>query len=413
MNKKKRGWIRSVTFALLSTLILFAILEFGTRICYFLINGDKAYLKYGIVYSRLDFNHINDVYFRDTEGGYLSLRPNTYRNVTWADGDVYINKYGFRTKDFDIKKQPNTFRVIAMGESSTFGFHVSDNKTWPFLLGEKFNHKRIYGKRVEVINLGLPWYNTVNNLKLLDFALKLNPDLVIFYGAANDLGDLGWREFKKQNNSLITNFLSYIMDYSLFFHKADVAMKYYLAKFSIGFSIGGNYNAWDLAFSKEFENRVISDNAEKVFIAPFLKNVKQFSKTLEEHNVEFILVAQIRAPLGEDWLELQKNSGKFTKDLQMMERQLHTMNFQSYCNFLVDKMKTNHSLNNIEVIHYMHCRLRGRLQVFAKNNNITFLDFINYINGNFEYLKTDVHLTEEGNEKLASALHTQLTSHFQ
>lgn len=72
-----------------------------------------------------------------------------------------MNKDTIRAnKEYAIPKPPDTLRIVAIGDSFTFGQFVKDDETYPaqleVLLKEKLKGKY---KEVEVINLGVPGYD--------------------------------------------------------------------------------------------------------------------------------------------------------------------------------------------------------------------------------------------------------------
>ena len=96
------------------------------------------------------------------------------------------NSLGLRGDEIKKEKPDNTFRIFAVGGSTTFGHTALDSETWPALLQQIINEK-ITGKKIEVINAGInggtseSGYNLIKN-KLLSF----DPDLIIMYDGWND-----------------------------------------------------------------------------------------------------------------------------------------------------------------------------------------------------------------------------------
>jgi len=96
------------------------------------------------------------------------------------------NSLGFRGPDFSPSKPPDTFRIICLGGSSTFGFHNRDDETYPYSLQSLFNGDT-RETRVEVINAGFPCYNTGSIVSLLENELmNYSPDLMTLYTGYND-----------------------------------------------------------------------------------------------------------------------------------------------------------------------------------------------------------------------------------
>ena len=101
---------------------------------------------------------------------------------------IRINSVGLRGPDFAPVKPAGVYRIICMGESSTFGFFDRDEFTYPALLGQMFaDNGGQDGKRVEAINAGIPHANSDNIAAMLEHELiGYQPDLVTVYAGFND-----------------------------------------------------------------------------------------------------------------------------------------------------------------------------------------------------------------------------------
>jgi hypothetical protein len=402
-----RSLPRVLLINILVFLLLAVVLESATRVFVWLKWGETAYLKYGVKYPAVNFSHVSPLYYHDM-GDYLAFRPMKHPAVIWAAGEVYINQYGFRTKDFTVEKPFGIYRILAIGESSTFGFHVSDDKTWPYLLNEKYKTTSLDHKKVEVINLGLPWYNSEDNLNLLNFALTLKPDLVIYYGAANDIVDLGLRRLRQDRYPAVLRYITTMERYSLFLYKGRMYLQSSIDKIALS-----KRNSIQAQLSTTyFQRDLIENSAVRLFIDPFEANIKKVQGQVKDHNAKFVLVSQLRAPLGKDWIKLQKEEMKYDDDLKAIEEKLNSMNFYSYGEYLSLKLSTEQRLNVIETIQYIHSKLVMDLGPFAMRNDMLLLDFVKAVGGDFSYLTTDLHLTEQGNEELANALFNYLNEQF-
>jgi lysophospholipase L1-like esterase len=93
------------------------------------------------------------------------------------------NGDGFRGPEF-TPPSPSVLRVIAIGDSSTFGWGVDPAYTYEELLARRLEAG---GRRAEVFNLGMPGTNTRQGLAMLDHvAAPLQPRVVIASFGAND-----------------------------------------------------------------------------------------------------------------------------------------------------------------------------------------------------------------------------------
>ena len=119
----------------------------------------------------------------------LPYRTRTNSQTTFFQSHIRINSLGFRGKEV-ARQKGNTYRIVAMGESNTFGFTLTpEHLPWPEFL-EQFIHERLQpGRPVEVINTGLPHHNLENNLyRLRTEILALKPDMIVSYH--------GWNGFR-------------------------------------------------------------------------------------------------------------------------------------------------------------------------------------------------------------------------
>ncbi len=113
------------------------------------------------------------------------------QNVTMVkkiyNNPIYINDEKFRGPDFSIEKPENTFRIFAVGGSTTFGAGVLDNQTWPFYL-QKFYDKTNLGLDVEVINVGKTKWGSIHESNFVkEHLVNFEPDLFIIYDGWNDM----------------------------------------------------------------------------------------------------------------------------------------------------------------------------------------------------------------------------------
>ena len=103
------------------------------------------------------------------------------RHVTFR---IRSNDDGFRERPFR-PKAPGQVRIVTLGDSSTFGWGVDAEWTYQRLLEARLSEW--IPDRFEVLNLGMPGYNTRHGLGVLrHWALALEPDLLIVSFGAND-----------------------------------------------------------------------------------------------------------------------------------------------------------------------------------------------------------------------------------
>jgi len=99
---------------------------------------------------------------------------------------VVTNSYGLRNEEFAIKASADTFRILCLGDSLTFGNGVRIEDTYPKQLESMLNSD---GKRkYEVINGGVPAYDTWAEVTYFrEYGWRFHPALVVIGFYANDI----------------------------------------------------------------------------------------------------------------------------------------------------------------------------------------------------------------------------------
>ena len=123
------------------------------------------------------------------QGLYFSHPFNSYELVPSYEhnGWAHINSLGFRGEEFEKIRKPDTYRIVALGDSTTYGIWNQYDKTYPFQL-EKLLRERLTYDKIEVINAGLVSATTAEALIRFYFkVLDLKPDMLVFYSGLSDI----------------------------------------------------------------------------------------------------------------------------------------------------------------------------------------------------------------------------------
>jgi len=113
-----------------------------------------------------------------------ALRPS--QQAFTHDKPLRINALGFRGDEVERSKPSGRFRIVVMGDSITFGNGVRDEETYSSQLAQKLHEAGF--RRAEVINAGIPGYDTWQEALLLEeVVLPLDPDLVVLGFYENDV----------------------------------------------------------------------------------------------------------------------------------------------------------------------------------------------------------------------------------
>jgi lysophospholipase L1-like esterase len=141
----------------------------------------RAWVKYGGTASVRD----PMLTFDETAGIYV---PTPGYELKGRNIHIKINSLGFRGEEIARKKPPGTFRIVCLGASTTFSAEVSSNEfMWTHRLQEKLRAAHP-GRKIEVINAAVGGYVSSDNLRRLKHhVLALDPDLVIYYEANNEI----------------------------------------------------------------------------------------------------------------------------------------------------------------------------------------------------------------------------------
>ena len=136
----------------------------------------------------------------------LSYLKEEAKTCDGCESGAFINSYGFRSEEFSKQKPNNTYRIFALGGSSTFGLEVYDDETWPAYLQKKFDEIDL-GVNIEVINAGISAANSGTERKLIeDRIVNFDPDLIIMYDGWNDAGyPITWNRPSPSLNESIQN----------------------------------------------------------------------------------------------------------------------------------------------------------------------------------------------------------------
>jgi lysophospholipase L1-like esterase len=101
---------------------------------------------------------------------------------------VIFNQSGLRDRDHAVQKSAGVVRIVVLGDSMTFGVGVPEPQTFPRVTEHLLNQAPARSATVEVLNFGIPGYNTLQELtEFRELAEPLQPDIVVVGFLYNDL----------------------------------------------------------------------------------------------------------------------------------------------------------------------------------------------------------------------------------
>jgi len=101
---------------------------------------------------------------------------------------VTVNSAGFRDREYTVEKPRNTFRILCLGDSSTFGLGVMAADTYHSQLEQTLARQSAgSGRRYEVLNAGVTGYTSAQCLGMyVHRGQAWQPDVVTLYVGIND-----------------------------------------------------------------------------------------------------------------------------------------------------------------------------------------------------------------------------------
>jgi len=174
LNRSIRAWGANLLLVAASVLVTLGSLEIALR----LFLPQKLYR-----YPQGLFREDPDLVFTLTPGYHARFRNPEYTT------DIRINSLGLRGTEVGVK-DPGTLRILGLGDSFTSALNVQEEQTF-LAASEAYMQKALDGRRIEVINAGIPNQGTWHELRMLRRLLPgLQPDaIVLSVYLGNDLFD--------------------------------------------------------------------------------------------------------------------------------------------------------------------------------------------------------------------------------
>jgi hypothetical protein len=99
---------------------------------------------------------------------------------------VRTNRHGMRGEEFPTRKPAGEYRILSLGESTTFGSKVEQEETYSAVLERCLNERRT-DRSYRVLNAGTPGWTLAQSWKYLrDEGIGFEPDAILLYHGFND-----------------------------------------------------------------------------------------------------------------------------------------------------------------------------------------------------------------------------------
>jgi lysophospholipase L1-like esterase len=173
------GVIKNAILVLATTMLMIIVVE----ITMFIFDSAGLFPHFfkglEMMEPNFDLNTGSGLYYSHPYISY-EMRPG-YQREGWA----HINSLGFRGDPIAENKRPGTYRIVALGDSVTYGIYNRYDETYPYLLQEQLRDE-FTTDRIEVINAGLVSSTTAENMiRFFLHILPLEPDMLILYSGGD------------------------------------------------------------------------------------------------------------------------------------------------------------------------------------------------------------------------------------
>jgi len=179
---------RRAILGLFSLALTALLIEVGARLILALVGPGNAPIEFGWKPSGGRASTFRDRVYVPDSRVFFRLSPNLDIEITSNPRifDLHTDSRGMRSPEPAIPKPSGNYRVLAIGDSCTFGSGAGQSGTYPMQLERHLLGMR-NKPRFEVLNAGVPGFTSFQSLGLFEMeGAALSPDAVIFASGYND-----------------------------------------------------------------------------------------------------------------------------------------------------------------------------------------------------------------------------------
>lgn len=139
-----------------------------------------------------------------------SLTANTHNTINLDSMNTINSDLLNEQYDYEIQKPDETYRIITLGDSWTYGLGVDTKSNFSEVLENMLNSKMYCQniKKFEVINLGVPGYDIQYEVERFKRqGKKYQPDLVLWFLIQNDFSEIN-EFFMKRTEKILTDIVN-------------------------------------------------------------------------------------------------------------------------------------------------------------------------------------------------------------
>lgn len=222
--------------------------------------------------------------FSENQKLVYELQP--HLNMEFGHKTLRTNSRGMRSdNEYSEDKPENTMRIVGIGDSGMFGWGVEQGEDYMTVLGQNLNNRND-GIRYEVLNMGVPGYNTSLEVEAFIYkGLVFDPDIVV----------VGWCENDHQ--------LPFFMLEAENFHRTDMSFlhMYLFRRKDIADVVAGRKIRSLRDYDREKVVDEIKDNAGMDGVRRALARLQEMSR---EHSFRLIVLGPLKSNIREILNEL-------------------------------------------------------------------------------------------------------------
>lgn len=215
-NLKNKSHFKTVVFTMLTWAVLLSGINF---ICGLIVKN--RYIA------------VDPIDYKTALSSWGYFNPNQEKLILFPgikEYKVTINSLGLRStapEDITLQQIKDRYRILAIGDSITFGQFVDDEDTYPYQLGNILQEEN---KNAVVLNAGVGWSTITDFLYYLKIkGLGLKPHLVVLSFCENDLHGLDdepvYERLKKSVKFSVFKTIK-LANFMRIFRKAELQRRY-------------------------------------------------------------------------------------------------------------------------------------------------------------------------------------------
>jgi PA14 domain-containing protein/GDSL-like lipase/acylhydrolase family protein len=223
-STERRRFARRLTLALASTIVALLVAEGIVRLAHY-VREDRRPLAVQLRGAQAPLSmqslRLGEIVQPSRYAGIVyELKPNV--RGRFMGQPLVINSQGLRDYEYARRKEPGTFRIVGVGDSSLFGWGVPIEDSGLKVLERRLNEE-FRARKFEVVNFAVPGYNTaMESETFVQRCLEYAPDLVLLNFNTNDY-DVP--EFMRRPTDLATLRRSYLFDLAYSVYEGVMAVE--------------------------------------------------------------------------------------------------------------------------------------------------------------------------------------------